>query len=154
METRAWAEVDWHSLSVNDALSMLNSGVNGLSSAEAKARLIKFGPNELMAVRRISPLKIFLGQFKSILIWILIGATVISLLMGEEVDAIVIFAIVLVSSTLGFIQEYRAERALEALKRMLSPMVTVVRDSKEIVIPVREVVPGDIIVLKEGDRVP
>ncbi|MEM1581067.1 MAG: cation-translocating P-type ATPase [Candidatus Bathyarchaeia archaeon] len=154
METRSWAEVDWHSLSVNDALSMLNSSVNGLSSAEAKARLTKFGPNELTAVRRISPLKIFLGQFKSILIWILIGATVISLLMGEEVDAIVIFAIVLVSSTLGFIQEYRAERALEALKRMLSPMVTVVRDSKEIVIPIREVVPGDIIVLKEGDRVP
>ncbi|MEM3746655.1 MAG: HAD-IC family P-type ATPase [Thermoproteota archaeon] len=85
---------------------------------------------------------------------ILIAATLISLATGHDVDAIVIFTIVLVSSTLGFYQEYRAGKALEALKRMLSPNVTVIRDSKEVSIPLREVVPGDILVLKEGDRVP
>ncbi|MEM2314734.1 MAG: HAD-IC family P-type ATPase, partial [Candidatus Bathyarchaeia archaeon] len=154
MEAEARAEVNWHSLSVDDVIRALKSDVKGLSDTEARARLSRFGPNELAAVRKVSPLKIFFDQFKSVLIWILIGATIISLFMGEEVDAIVIFAIVLVSSTLGFIQEYRAGRALEALKRMLSPTVTVVRDSRETTIPVREVVPGDIIVLKEGDRVP
>ncbi|MBS7607565.1 HAD-IC family P-type ATPase, partial [Candidatus Bathyarchaeota archaeon] len=154
MDIRTYAEMNWHSLSVNEVLSILGTSMGGLSSAEARARLAKFGANELVAARRVSPLKIFLSQFRSILIWILIGATIISLVMGEEVDAIVIFAIVLVSSTLGFIQEYRAERALEALKRMLSPTVTAIRDSREVIIPVREVVPGDVIVLKEGDRVP
>ena len=153
METEAYAGVSWHSLSINDVLNLLGASVNGLSNTEAKARLEKFGPNELVAVRRVSPIRIFLSQFKSILIWILLFATVISLVMGEEVDAIVIFAIVLVSSTLGFVQEYRAERALEALKKMLTPMVTVIRDSKEVMVPVKEVVPGDIIVLREGDRV-
>ncbi len=154
METKAWVEVDWHSLSVDDALHILRSSVNGLSSDEARARLTKFGPNELVSVRRVSSLRIFLDQFKSVLIWILISATIISLIMGEEIDAIVIFTIVLVSSTLGFLQEYRAERALEALKKMLSPTVTVIRDSREVAVPVRDVVPGDIIVLKEGDKVP
>ncbi len=154
MEAETRAKVDWHSLSVDDVIKALKSDVKGLSDAEAKARLSKFGPNELVAVRKFSPLKIFFGQFKSILIWILIGATIISLIMGEEIDAIVIFAIVLVSSAFGFTQEYRAEKALEALKRMLSPTVTVIRDSKETTIPIREVVPGDIIVLKEGDKVP
>lgn len=154
MEVKTYAEMNWHSLSVNEVLSILGTSMGGLSSAEARARLAKFGANELVAARRVSPLKIFLSQFRSILIWILIGATIISLVMGEEVDAIVIFAIVLVSSTLGFIQEYRAERALEALKRMLSPTVTAIRDSREVIIPVKEVVPGDVIVLKEGDRVP
>lgn len=154
METRIYAEANWHSLSVDDVLNMLGTSMDGLSGADAKVRLAKFGANELAAARKVSPLKIFLSQFRSILIWILIGATIVSLVMGEEVDAIVIFAIVLVSSTLGFIQEHRAERALEALKRMLSPTVTVIRDSRDAVIPVREVVPGDMIVLKEGDRVP
>jgi Ca2+-transporting ATPase len=153
METEAYAGVSWHSLSINDVLNVLGTSVNGLSNTEAKARLERFGPNELVAVRRVSPIRIFLSQFKSILIWILLVATVISLVMGEEVDAIVIFAIVLVSSVLGFVQEYRAERALEALKKMLTPMVTVIRDSREVMVSVKEVVPGDIIVLREGDRI-
>ncbi|MEM3442718.1 MAG: HAD-IC family P-type ATPase [Candidatus Bathyarchaeia archaeon] len=88
------------------------------------------------------------------MILILIGATIISLAMGHSVDAFVIFAIVLISATLGFYQEYRAEKALEALKKMLRPAVTVIRGSKETTIPLKEVVPGDILVLKEGDKVP
>ncbi|MEM2056742.1 MAG: cation-translocating P-type ATPase [Thermoproteota archaeon] len=143
-----------HSISVDDVLRSLDTSLQGLTSEEAKTRLEKYGPNELTTGEKASPLKIFLSQFKNILIIILIAATLISLVTGHDVDAIVIFAIVLVSSTLGFYQEYRAEKALEALKRMLSPNVTVIRDSKEVSIPLREVVPGDILVLKEGDKVP
>ncbi|MEM3957623.1 MAG: cation-translocating P-type ATPase [Thermoproteota archaeon] len=143
-----------HSISVDDVLRSLDTSLQGLTSEEAKTRLEKYGPNELKTGEKASPLKIFLSQFKNILIIILIAATLISLVTGHDVDAIVIFAIVLVSSTLGFYQEYRAEKALEALKRMLSPNVTVIRDSKEVSIPLREVVPGDILVLKEGDKVP
>ncbi|MEM2087383.1 MAG: cation-translocating P-type ATPase [Thermoproteota archaeon] len=143
-----------HSISVDDVLRLLDISLHGLTSEEAKAKLEKYGPNEITAGEKASPLKIFLSQFKNILIIILIAATLISLVTGHDVDAIVIFAIVLVSSTLGFYQEYRAEKALETLKRMLSPNVTVIRDSKEASIPLREVVPGDILVLKEGDKVP
>ncbi len=143
-----------HSINVEDVLRVLNTSVNGLTDEEAKARLEKYGPNELTSSKKASPLKIFLNQFRSILILILIGATLISLATGHDVDALVIFTIVLVSAILGFYQEYRAEKAVEALKRMLSPTVTVIRKSKELTIPLKEVVPGDILVLKEGDRVP
>jgi len=147
-------EEKWHSRGVEDVMRLLNTKASGLSDDEAKERLEIFGFNELVGVGKISPLRIFLNQFKSILILILIAATAISIIMGEEVDAIVIFAIVLISSTLGFFQEYRSEKALEALKKMLTPTATVIRNSQEKVVPLREIVPGDIIVLKEGDKVP
>ncbi|MCS7138669.1 MAG: HAD-IC family P-type ATPase, partial [Crenarchaeota archaeon] len=143
-----------YSMSVEDVLRVLNTSVQGLSNEEARVRLEKYGPNELTTSKKVSPLRIFINQFKNILIIILLAATLISLVTGHGVDAIVIFAIVLVSSTLGFFQEYRAEKALEALKKMLSPIVTVLRENKEVTIPLREVVPGDILILKEGDKVP
>ncbi|MEM2611136.1 MAG: cation-translocating P-type ATPase [Thermoproteota archaeon] len=143
-----------YSLSAEDVLRLLNTSPQGLSNEEASARLEKYGPNELETGKKTSPLRIFLNQFKNILIIILLGATLISLATGHDVDAVIIFVIVLISSTLGFYQEYRAEKALEALKKMLNPVTTVVRDSKEVTIPLREVVPGDVIVLKEGDKVP
>jgi Ca2+-transporting ATPase len=142
-----------HSMSIDEVLLILNTSLKGLSEEEAKARLEKHGPNELTTGEKVSPLKIFLNQFKNILILILIGATLLSLATGHDIDALVILVIVFVSAILGFYQEYRAEKALEALKKMLSPTVTVVRDSKEVAIPLREVVPGDILVLKEGDKV-
>ncbi len=147
-------EKRWHSLNVDDVLRVLGTSPQGLTNEKAKTRLEKFGPNELTAGKRVSPLQIFLSQFKSILVLILIGATALSLVTGHDVDALVIFAIVLISSTLGFYQEYRAEKALEALKKMLTPTVTVIRDSREVTILLKEVVPGDILVLKEGDKVP
>ena len=143
-----------HSMSIDEVLLILNTSLKGLSEEEAKARLEKHGPNELTTREKVSPLKIFLNQFKNILILILISATLLSLATGHDIDALVILVIVFVSAILGFYQEYRAEKALEALKKMLSPTVTVVRDSKEVAIPLREVVPGDILVLKEGDKVP
>ncbi|MCS7097790.1 MAG: cation-translocating P-type ATPase [Candidatus Methanomethyliaceae archaeon] len=146
---------NWHSLNKDEVEKILNSNLlHGLSDAEAKSRLIKFGYNELIRAKKISPIRIFLSQFKSILIWILLIAIAISLIIGEEIDALVIFIIVMISSILGFVQEYRAERALDALRKMLSPTITVIRDSKEISIPTKEIVPGDIIVLKEGDKIP
>lgn len=148
------AEEKWHALEITESLARLKTSSQGLTQEEASNRLKQYGLNELAAMGKISPLTIFFRQFKSILILILIGATIISLVTGHSVDALVIFAIVLVSAVLGFIQEYRAEKALEALKTMLSPTTLVIRDGKEVTIPAREIVPGDILVLKEGDKIP
>ncbi len=147
-----------HALPVNEVLQMLETGPNGLSEEEARKRLEVYGYNELVAEKRISALSIWLKQFKSPLILILLAATtisyVISVIEGEfPVDSILIFAIVIVASTLGFIQEYRAERAIEALKKMLTPMAKVIRDGIEKIIPAKEVVPGDLLVVFAGDRV-
>jgi len=147
------AEEAWHSLEVAEALDRLNTSAKGLKLEEATYRLKQYGFNELVAVGKVSPLSIFFSQFKNILIIILLGATAISLATGHDVDAVVIFAIVIVSALVGFTQEYRAERALEALEKMLTPTAMVLRDGKETEIPVKEIVPGDILVLKEGDKV-
>jgi len=125
-----------------------------LSSTEAQTRLLNYGKNELKKEKSISPLRLFLGQFTDILIIILLVATGLSLVIGETVDALIILAIVIASATLGFTQEYRSEKAVEALKRMAAPVATVIRDAKDIRIPASQIVPGDIILLYTGDRVP
>jgi Ca2+-transporting ATPase len=144
----------WHSLSVSEVVESLNSSVHGLTKEEAGRRLVQFGPNELAEKKKISPFMLWLGQFKDFLIIILLVAVVLSAILGEIVDAIVIFVIVLFATTLGFIQEYRAERAMEALKRMAAPTSSVIRDGQEIEIPARDVVPGDIVILRTGDKIP
>ncbi|MEM3574601.1 MAG: HAD-IC family P-type ATPase, partial [Candidatus Bathyarchaeia archaeon] len=144
----------WHSMSIEEVLSALGTDRNGLTEEEAKRRLEKFGPNELISEERESPLKILIDQFKNILIIILILATILSAALGEVLDAAIILAIVVVCALLGFVEEYRAERALEALKGMLAPIVTVLRGGVEREIPSRELVPGDILVLEAGDKVP
>jgi len=148
-------EKNWHAIEIVDVLQTLRTdGERGLSEAEVKSRLAIYGLNELMMEKKISPVKIFFKQFANIQLGILLVATVISAFLGELIDAIVISVIVFFVVILGFIQEYRAERTLESLKKMLSPTCTVVRDGKEKEILVKEVVPGDIIVLKAGDKVP
>ncbi|MEZ0396630.1 MAG: cation-translocating P-type ATPase [Anaerolineales bacterium] len=144
----------WHTLSIEEALRQLNSQPQGLSSGEASQRLSEYGPNELQAARRVSAWEILLEQFKNVLILILLAATAISLLLGHGVESIVIAIIVLFAVLLGFIQEYRAERAIEALKQMAAPTATVLRDGEETKIPARDLVPGDVILLHTGDRVP
>jgi Ca2+-transporting ATPase len=144
----------WYSMPVVDVLKKLDTPEEGLSRAEAARRLEKYGPNILKEEKKISPWEIFFGQFKNFLIILLIVATVISLFLGETLDAIVIFAIVIASAVLGFYQEFRAEKAMEALKAMSSPTATVVRDGEEIEIPSADVVPGDIMLLTAGDRMP
>jgi len=144
----------WHAIETAEVMRILGTDSQGLTMDEAKKRLEKYGPNELQEAKRVSPLKIFFEQFKEILIIILLVATVISALIGEIVDAIVIVAIVIACAALGFIQEYRAEKSLELLKRMAAPTATVIREGREMMIPAREVVPGDIIQVKTGDKVP
>ncbi len=145
----------WHAMNVTEVIAGLETDQHrGLSQAQVDQRLQKHGYNELTHEGGISPLEIFIGQFKSTLIVILLIAIALSALVGELVDALIIAVIVVFSAGLGFIQEYRAERALEALKKMLSPTITVLRGSKEEEIQSRELVPGDILLLEAGDRIP
>jgi P-type Ca2+ transporter type 2C len=149
METKPW-----HSLTIDDSFRDLKSRPQGLRSDESAERMLKYGPNELQAVHRISPWEILLEQFKNVLILILLGATVLSLFLGHGIESIVIAVIVLFAVVLGFVQEYRAERAIEALRQMAAPTATVLRDGAELKVPAKELVPGDVIILHTGDRVP
>jgi P-type Ca2+ transporter type 2C len=144
----------WHILNQDEAYTKLGTGPQGLTNSEAASRLQKFGPNELQAAHRVSPWEILLAQFKNVLILILLGATLISLFLGHGIESIVIAVIVLFAVLLGFVQEYRAERAIEALRKMAAPNATVLRDGGELKIPARDLVPGDTILLHTGDRVP
>ena len=148
------AETHWHTLTEDEALSRLSSGISGITSNEAKARFEKHGPNELAVQEGTSPITIFLSQFKDLMVIILIIATIISAALGEYVDSIVILIIVILNSIFGFFQEYKAEKALSALKAMAAPQAMVIREGKELVIPARELVPGDIVILRTGDMVP
>lgn len=145
---------NWHVMEVKEVLSSLGTVLDGLTQQEVKTRLEKFGPNELVEKERISALKIFIDQFKSFLIIILLAATVVSAFIGEWLDAIIIFAIVIACAILGLYQEYKAEKSVEALKKIAAPTARVIRKGEEEEIPARDIVPGDIVVLKTGDKVP
>jgi len=150
----------WHSLEKDEVLELLGSGEEGLTEEEARRRLEEYGPNELTETQTISPLRIFINQFKDMLIIVLIIAAIISATIAalqgtteEWIDAGVIMIIVILNAILGFVQEYRAEKTIQALKRLASPTVTVIRDGKERDIPSNELVPGDVMVLSTGDRI-
>lgn len=143
----------WHSQSADDVLAKLGSATAGLSATEAAKRLAANGPNELTEGKRISPWQIFLGQFKSLIIWILIVAGVISGVLGEVVDAIAILAIVILNAVIGFYQEFNAEKSIAALKKMTAPQAKVRRDGQVTLIPAANVVTGDIVELEAGDLV-
>ena len=144
----------WHSLAIRNVISKLGSDLSGLREEEARSRLGQFGYNELEREKKPSSVAVFLRQFKNVLVIILLAAALISFALGETVDAAVILGIVFAVSLLGFFQEYRAERALEALKRMAALTATVIRGGVESEIPARELVPGDIVVLSVGDKGP
>ncbi|RLF99623.1 MAG: ATPase, partial [Thaumarchaeota archaeon] len=146
--------VNWHALPVDEVLSILKTKPQGLDEDEAKERLALYGPNELRRERGRSRLTIFLNQFKNVLILILLIATGLSIIIGEVLDAALIITIVIVSAILGTFQEYRAEKALEALRKLTAPEATVIRSGIEKRVLAREIVPGDILVLTAGDRVP
>ena len=120
-------ELLWHTMEQEAVIAQLSTSSAGLTEEEARTRLEQHGPNELAEGQQVPPLKIFLDQFKSFLIIILLVAVGLSAFLGEGIDAMVIGAIVLFASGLGFIQEYRAERAMEALKRMAAPTATITR---------------------------
>ncbi len=148
-------EIFWHSMDVGGVLEELETDSDrGLDDEEIKKRIEAYGYNELKQKERISPLTILFNQFKNILIIILILAIVLSALVGEIVDAAIIMVIVIFCAVLGFIQEYRAERAMEALKKMLSPTITAIRGGRKEEISSKELVPGDILLLEGGDKIP
>ena len=144
----------WHTLSVEATFDRLRSTPAGLTKTDAARRLMECGPNELRVAGRISPWKILLEQFKNILIIILLVATCLSVFLGHGVEAAAIAVIVLFAALLGFMQEYRAERAMEALRQMAAPTATVIREGQESGVLARELVPGDVILLHAGDKVP
>lgn len=144
----------WHTIAVSEVLERMDSGARGLTVEEAARRLVEYGPNELQAAGRISPWTILLEQFKNVLIIILLFATALSAFLGHGVEAIAITVIVLFAVVLGFVQEYRAERAIEALREMAAPSATVIRDGRERRVNAHDLVPGDLILLATGDKVP
>ncbi len=145
----------WHQLSENELASSLGTDIkSGLAPEDAERRLREHGVNELSERRGESPLKLFLNQFKDFMVLVLTGATVISGLLGEMLDALTIIAIIVLNGVLGFFQEYRAERSLKALKELSAPLAKVVRGGSMQVVPAKELVPGDLVLLESGDRVP
>jgi len=126
----------------------------GLSEREAREKFNKYGPNSLAGKAGISPFKILVEQFSDFMVLILLAATAISAFMGETMEAMTILAIVIVNAFLGFIQEYRTERTLEALKSLAAPSAKVIRDGKPVTVSADKVVPGDLILVEAGDRVP
>ncbi|HHY60674.1 MAG TPA: hypothetical protein GX504_08655, partial [Clostridia bacterium] len=144
----------WYQLEAGEVARLLQTDMTkGLSPAEAAQRLKTFGANQLKEQERLSPLKILASQFTDVMVLILIGATLISGLLGEYADAVTILVIILLNAVLGFVQEYRAEKSMEALKQLVAPEATVLRGGSEVRVPAREVVPGDILLLQAGDKV-
>ena len=144
----------WHTLRLDDVFERLSTSRAGLTSEEAGRRLSSHGPNELVHADVVSPWTILIGQFKNTLIIILLIATIISVFLGQAAESIAILVIVLFAVVLGFVQEFRAERAIEALKKMAAPTAVVVRHGREIEIQTRELVSGDVVRLGAGDKVP
>jgi len=141
-------------LSAREALKELRSSERGLTEEEARARLAQYGPNALREKKRKSALLMFLGEFTDLLIVILIIAAIVSGFLGEWLDAIAILAVVVLNGVIGFAQEYKAEKAIEALKKMVAPKARVVRAGVETRVDARDLVPGDVLVLEEGDKIP
>ena len=151
----------WHAMEIEEVLQALNTKKTGLSQEEVQNRLQQYGTNELQKEKGTSPIRMFFEQFTDILIIILLIAMFLSIgtaiyqgTVEDIYDAIVIFAIILACAVLGFVEEYRSEKALDALKKMTAPTAMVLRDGKEIKVQTSEIVPGDIILLYTGDKVP
>ena len=144
----------WHTLAPDVVATKLGSGTEGLAERARQQLLAEQGPNELATGPKVSAFKVLLAQFQNVLLVILIIATFVSAAMGHGTEAVVIGLIVVFAVGLGFFQEYRAERAMEALQKMAAPLASVVRGGQETQVPARDLVPGDLVLLKAGDKVP
>ncbi|MDT8441383.1 MAG: cation-transporting P-type ATPase [Desulfuromonadales bacterium] len=144
----------WHALAPDEVLQRLDADEAGLSSTEAAERLRAHGPNRLPPPYRQSSLRRFLTQFHNLLIYVLLAAAVVTLFLQHWLDAGVIFGVVLVNALIGFVQEGKAEKALDSIRNMLSQQAFVERDGKRKLIPAEDVVPGDLVLLQAGDKVP
>lgn len=144
----------WHSMDVGAVLDSLDSNEKGLSQQEAQQRLEEHGPNKLPSEEIPSAWRRFLRQFKNVLIYVLLAAAVLTAALGEWTDFAVIVAVVLINALIGFIQEGKAQHAMESIRGMLSPQAKVLRDGRQREIPAEELVPGDVVVVDSGDRIP
>src|SRR3972149_5058148 len=144
----------WHQKGLKEVVEDLRTSLQGLSSEEARRRLEEYGPNEMKEGKKKTLLGRFLDQFKDFMIIVLMAAAVIAVAMGEVNSTIAIVVIVILNAIIGFVQEYRAEKAMEALKMMAAPFATVLRDGHHITLPASELVPGDIVLLEAGRIVP
>ncbi len=145
---------DWHAIEAAEALGALNSGTGGLAEAEVERRLDLHGPNRLPQARPRHPLFRLLAQFHNLLIYVLLAAGVLAALIGHSTDAAVIFAVVGVNALISYIQEGRAERALDAIRSMIDPRASVIREGRRTTVSADRLVPGDIVLLEAGDRIP
>ncbi|WP_351074461.1 cation-translocating P-type ATPase [Shewanella sp. CAL98-MNA-CIBAN-0140] len=148
------SSVKWHSLPFADVLQRLNSSLTGLTTEQAKKRLIEYGHNAIIQKRRRSLLYILLGQFSDFMIIVLLVAAVISGFIGEPQDTIAILVIVLLNAVIGTVQEFKAERAVAALRKMAAPEAYVLRDGHQVTLGATELVPGDVVILEAGNIVP
>jgi P-type Ca2+ transporter type 2C len=153
-ESTETTKPDWHSMSRDHVMQYLQTSIEGLTQREANERLTVYGSNEIKAERGISRAATFTKQFKDPLIIILLIATAISAFVGELIDSTIIIAIVILAVTVAFIQEYKSEKAIEALKKMTAATCRVIRNNEEIIIDATRLVPGDIILISAGDKVP
>jgi len=144
----------WHSQSTKNVFELLETQLNGLSKEDATNRFAQYGPNRLPEPKARGPLLRFFYQFHNVLIYVLIAAGAVTAMLGHWVDASVIFAVVLINAVIGFVQEGKAEQALKAIRQMLSPNAMVMRDGKQMTIRAEELVPGDIVLMQSGDKVP
>lgn len=145
---------NWHVLDIARVQAELETGPAGLTSAEAARRLARFGPNRLPEVRIQGPVQRFFLQFHNILIYVLLATCVITAMLEHWLDSGVIFGVVIINAIIGFVQEGKARDALAAIRQMLSPQATLLRDGRKDTVPAEDVVPGDIVLLQSGDRVP
>jgi Ca2+-transporting ATPase len=146
--------MDWHCKSIEDTFQTLGSSKQGLSIEEVRNRLLSYGPNKIKEVKKRTVLGMVLDQFKDFMILVLIAAAIVSGIIGEPKDTVAILVIVILNAVIGFVQEYRAEKAIEALKMMAAQVAIVIRDGEPTNISAHEIVPGDIVLLEAGNIAP
>ncbi|MCB1772142.1 MAG: HAD-IC family P-type ATPase [Gammaproteobacteria bacterium] len=145
---------DWHNLARDRVLALLQASAAGLGEADARSRLQRFGPNRLPEPPRRHPLTRFILQFDNILIYVLLAAAAITALLHHLIDTLVILAVVVVNAIIGFVQEGKAESAMDAIRKMLAPRAVVIRDGQRQTIDGNDLVPGDVVLIEAGDKVP
>jgi len=147
--------IAWHSIAADEALKLVDSNAQlGLAASDVSGRLEKFGHNRLPEGSKRGPLKRFLMQLNNVLVYVLLAAGFVKLMVGVWLDAGIIFCVVLINSLLGFVQEGRAEKALDAIRNMLSGKARTLRDGQVRIVPSEDLVPGDVVLLESGDKVP
>lgn len=144
----------WHALPSDQILTSLKSGPEGLAPEEAEARLLRTGPNQLPTAAVRSNWVRFLQQFNNLLIYVLAGAALLTLLLQHFIDAGVILAVIVINAVIGFVQEGRAEKALDAIRSLLDPKATVLREGQRVTVAADRIVPGDVVLFEPGDRIP